>query len=321
MTSEVFISHSSQDQPQVAVLCQRLDECGVSVWMAPLHIRVGQAYAEQIVDAVECSKVVILMASRVALASDPVFREVMLAYENRKTIMPVFLELAEIPKRLRFALAGLQHLQWPGADQNSSFFEILRSLKEHGVSVRVTPPSLSDRNPSAAARAKAEALFARAREEYLGNRVAEGARMLREARTLDPLNAGYWNDEGVMLADLGRLDESVGCLGRCLELSPESVDAWNNLGRTLRKLNRHEEAIECYEKAIDLSPGEWEPWSNKAGCLADLGRAREALSAYDAALRIIAMKAHPQTGGPQDTIRSAEDIRHARARVLASLNP
>jgi len=272
--SDVFVSYASDDEPEVGALVERLASQGIPVWFAPSEIKGGELFGEAIVRAIEGCRVVLLMASRRAFASSHVFREVMIAQEAERAILPLFLETVEVPTRFRWLIAGLHHLVWARDEPGRSFDALRAALAGHGVQ---SPPRSSPGMTRPAARARAAALFEGAQRAHRERRLDEALRLAREARDLDVDDPRFWNDEGVILADLGRLDESLGCLGRALELAPTWVMPWNNRGRTLRILKRDADALACYERAIECAPGEWHPWFNKGNCLTDLGRLDEAL--------------------------------------------
>ena len=68
------------------------------------------------------------------------------------------------------------------------------------------------------------------------------------------------------------------------EINPNNRSAWNNRGVTLRQLNRLEESLDCYERALALKKEYAWAWHNKGYALELLDRPREALESYRTAL-------------------------------------
>jgi len=97
--------------------------------------------------------------------------------------------------------------------------------------------------------------------------------------------AGFWNNRGVSLDELGRHEEAIACYGKALEIDPRDVNTWSNKGTALGALGRHEEAISCLDKALQLDPESAPAWSNKGSALDSLGRYEEALACFAEALR------------------------------------
>ena len=135
MSTEVFVSYSSQDHAQVSKLVERLRNADVSVWMDEGGIDAATLWSEAIVEAINDSKVLIMMVSRHSTDSANVVKEVMLASESGKTILPVYLEPAEIPTRLKYQLTGIQHSEAFALTPDELLDELLRGLAKNGVNV------------------------------------------------------------------------------------------------------------------------------------------------------------------------------------------
>jgi TolB-like protein len=74
------------------------------------------------------TKVFILFASTKAFVSKNVTKELALASESDKHILPVFIEDAEIPAAMKYQLAGIQHLIHKKGDDNQTIDNILRTV-------------------------------------------------------------------------------------------------------------------------------------------------------------------------------------------------
>lgn len=96
---------------------------------------------------------------------------------------------------------------------------------------------------------------------------AEGERAARRAVTLDPQQAGAWNNLGILLQEQGRFEESRQCLARALALVPDDPQAHNNLANTCKHLGLLAEAERHWTRAIALAPDYAEPHSNLANLL------------------------------------------------------
>ena len=111
MAEDIFISYSRKDSYRVMPLVKELREAGYSVWLDDTNIESAALWAEQIVEGLKNCKVLMLMASKDSLASANVLKEVMLASELEKTLLPVYLEECELPSRFQYQLAGIQHIE------------------------------------------------------------------------------------------------------------------------------------------------------------------------------------------------------------------
>ncbi len=137
--AEVFVSYSREDLPRVSELVARLREAGVSLWIDQSGIDAATLWSEQIVNALEGAKALLLMVSEAAVQSHNVAKEVVLVSERKGHILPVHLEPTVIPTALRYPLAGIQHVEYyrdPKAGQQA----ILRALERIGVRTMAAAP-------------------------------------------------------------------------------------------------------------------------------------------------------------------------------------
>jgi len=93
-----------------------------------------------------------------------------------------------------------------------------------------------------------------------------------------------WNNRGVALGNLGRLEEAIVSYDQALKIKPNSHEAWNNRGNALDILGQLEEAITSYDQALNFKPDYHQTWYNRGNALGNLGRLEEALASYDQAL-------------------------------------
>ena len=104
MSTEVFVSYSSQDYERVMPLVDRLRSAGVAVWVDEGNIDAATLWSESIVEAIAECRVLIMMVSSHSTDSHNVVKEVMIASEGKKTILPIYLEPSEIPSKLKYQL-------------------------------------------------------------------------------------------------------------------------------------------------------------------------------------------------------------------------
>jgi adenylate cyclase len=141
--AEVFLSYSRDDQERVFELAGKLRAAGVSLWIDQGAIDAASLWSEQIVDALESAKVLLLIVTESAVRSDNVAKEVMLVSERKGHILPVYLEPTVIPSALRYQLAGIQHIDYfKGGDSAANLKSILRSLERIGVKVNASSQQL-----------------------------------------------------------------------------------------------------------------------------------------------------------------------------------
>src|SRR5665213_2889593 len=140
MTADVFISYSREDKDRVTELASKLREAGVSLWIDQGGIDGAAMWAEEIVNALDNAKVLLLMITERSVTSHNVVKEVTLASERKGHILPIHLEPTRIPASLKYPLAGIQHIEYFQGDPGESLKSIIRSLERLGVVV--TPPEI-----------------------------------------------------------------------------------------------------------------------------------------------------------------------------------
>jgi len=144
LAAQVFISYSSADEQAVRAALEPLRAEGVRLWFAPDHgcIPAGADFAAQIIDGLNASRALVLMATRRSMNSDHVARELELAAQKRLAIIPLFLEVAvPVPPAFEYRLATLQRIT--AHDEANPLWRehLLEALRHHGVFDGPAPPS------------------------------------------------------------------------------------------------------------------------------------------------------------------------------------
>ena len=134
MGAEVFISYSSLDRDRVMPVVESLRGNGISVWVDEGNIHAADLWSEQIVQAIADCRVMVVMLSQNSTDSHNVVKEVMLASEQKKALLPVYLEPADIPAKLQYQLAGIQHLELYGQDEWHVLEDLANGLAKRGIS-------------------------------------------------------------------------------------------------------------------------------------------------------------------------------------------
>ena len=105
MTSEkqrlTFISYSRTNKDFAVRLAKELKSSGFSVWLDQLDIPTGSRWDDELEKALEECEIFMVILTPASMASDNVKDEIGYAIDNHKRILPVLLENATIPFRLR----------------------------------------------------------------------------------------------------------------------------------------------------------------------------------------------------------------------------
>lgn len=126
----VFVSHSSKDASLAAEVCSHIENSGHSCFLAPRDIRSGYEYAEEIINGIDDSDVILLLLSQAANDSPHVLREIERAVSKKKSIIVYRLEEVKLSKSMEYFL--MTH-QWLNSDGSSNFDDIIQRINEFAV--------------------------------------------------------------------------------------------------------------------------------------------------------------------------------------------
>jgi hypothetical protein len=108
VTAQVFISHSSKDAQLAETLCGALENRGIRCWMSPRDIDPGENYAASIVRAIRAGKVMVLIFTTNANASNEITKELALASQYGLVVIPARVEEVIPSDALAYQLATSQ---------------------------------------------------------------------------------------------------------------------------------------------------------------------------------------------------------------------
>ena len=131
--ADIFISYSLQDREKAEQLTELLASAGLSVWIDQQGIGAATSWSEEIVNALDVCKAFVVMLSSASVESKNVSRELALAFEKNKKILPLDLEPVQLPPSMQYHLAGLQRTSMTNIDS------IIRALGKIGLEATQAP--------------------------------------------------------------------------------------------------------------------------------------------------------------------------------------
>ena len=108
MAQDVFVSHSVKDKAITEAIVARLEAESVTCWIAPRDVVPGADWGESIIDAIEASRIMILIFSRNADASPQIKREVERAVNKGVYINPFRVDEIPPSKSLEYFISTSQ---------------------------------------------------------------------------------------------------------------------------------------------------------------------------------------------------------------------
>lgn len=110
MAHDVFISYSQKDKASATAICAGIELHGFRCWIAPRDVPLGADWGESIVDAIGETTVFILVFTANANASPQVKREVQIAFEHEKVVIPFRLDETKPGKSLEYYVTSIHWL-------------------------------------------------------------------------------------------------------------------------------------------------------------------------------------------------------------------
>jgi hypothetical protein len=129
----VFLSYASAEQDRALAVSDALQQVGISVWLDRHAIVGGSAWSTAIVRGIKDCAVFLVLGSERAFRSPNVQRELNLAVEENRPLLPLLLEQVAPPDDVPYALAGRQWVTLANRATELWLPEVLRALAGLGV--------------------------------------------------------------------------------------------------------------------------------------------------------------------------------------------
>ena len=108
MAHDVFLSHSVKDKAVAEAIVTRLEAESVTCWIAPRDVVPGADWGESIINAIESSRIMILIFSQSANASSQIKREVERAVNKEVYIIPFRVDDIPPTRALEYFISSSQ---------------------------------------------------------------------------------------------------------------------------------------------------------------------------------------------------------------------
>jgi hypothetical protein len=110
MAHDVFVSHSAKDKTISNALVARLEAEGIRCWVAPRDVVPGADWGESIIDAIESSRIMVLIFSASANGSPQIKREIERAVDKGVYTIPFRIEDVQPTKALEYFISSAHWL-------------------------------------------------------------------------------------------------------------------------------------------------------------------------------------------------------------------
>ena len=126
--NSLFVSYAHSDLSSVDPIVGEISALGFPVWIDRAEMSSAAGWAGQITRAVKASRAVVLMASTAAYASDHVVREMYLAMNAKKKIVPIELEPAAMTDEFEYILAPFQRFTLAAGSREAVLSRALKTV-------------------------------------------------------------------------------------------------------------------------------------------------------------------------------------------------
>jgi formylglycine-generating enzyme required for sulfatase activity len=126
----VFVSYSSQNADIAARFVQAIEAAGLRCWIAPRDIPAGSSYPAEITQAIGSAAAMLVIVTPAANASPHVLREVEMAFNGGKPILPVHLTTVALSPNLNYFLSTRQWFDAGEAFDSDDTVRVVRSLQQ-----------------------------------------------------------------------------------------------------------------------------------------------------------------------------------------------
>ena len=135
MEYDIFISYSRDDQGQVDTFVQQLEAAGYRVWIDKTGIYSGTGFKAVLVQAIENSEIFLFFSSKAANASSWTAKEIAIAVDRQKKIIPIKLDSTRYNPDVEFDLINLDYVDYTNKSiRDQELDKLMRSLE------RLLPP-------------------------------------------------------------------------------------------------------------------------------------------------------------------------------------
>jgi TolB-like protein/tetratricopeptide (TPR) repeat protein len=126
-----FISYASPDAAIANQVVGALERAGVSCWIAPRDVEPGALYADEIVRAINESRVVVLVLSGHSVASAHVGKELERASSKNKRIVALRTEATPLPRAFEYFLSESQWIEVGAGGIEPAAAKLAESVRRH----------------------------------------------------------------------------------------------------------------------------------------------------------------------------------------------
>jgi TolB-like protein/Flp pilus assembly protein TadD len=146
----VFVSYASQDADTASTVVKNFEQFGIKCWIAPRDVTPGSQYADEIVAAINDTKVFVLVLSENAVASSHVGREIERAASKRRRIIVLRTDSAPLTRSFEYFLSESQWIDVAALGVPAALTKLTQAVRQRLAPSSWVSPGLGTdvRNPA-----------------------------------------------------------------------------------------------------------------------------------------------------------------------------
>jgi TolB-like protein/Tfp pilus assembly protein PilF len=157
VVSDAFVSYASPDAPVANAVVEILEQHGIKCWIAPRNVTPGSQYADEIVGAINNSKVLVLVLSEHAAESAHVGREIERAASKRRRIFVLRTDATPLTRSFEYFLSDSQWIDVAALGMPAALTKLTQAVGQRlspsswvspGLGTDVRDPAERRRKPS-----------------------------------------------------------------------------------------------------------------------------------------------------------------------------
>jgi len=129
MAHDVFISHSAKDKTIADAVCATLESEGIRCWIAPRDVMPGMEWSKCIIDAIKHARVMVLVFTAQANASQQIRKEVERAVKHGVVVLPFRLENVDPDESLEYFIGNVHWLDALTTPLEAHLNHLARAIK------------------------------------------------------------------------------------------------------------------------------------------------------------------------------------------------
>jgi hypothetical protein len=155
--SDAFVSHASADASVANAVVENLEQHGIKCWIAPRNVTPGSQYADEIVGAINNTKVLVLVLSEHAAESAHVGREIERAASKRRGTIVLRTDAVPLTRSFQYFLSDSQWIDVAALGMPAALTKLTQAVGQRlspsswvspGLGTDVRDPADRKRKPS-----------------------------------------------------------------------------------------------------------------------------------------------------------------------------